>query len=215
MAKSKDAPSQLTVFVDKIGQLSRPQRILIFVAAFLAIGALFTFLLFKPYWTQKSELTTKLENKLNEVRVSQAKAAKLPKVREQRKKAEERLAKSAESLPKKKEVPELLDRMSLSGKEAGLEWTLFQPRSEVEYPEDSYVEMPVEMIVEGDYHGIASFFDKVAHLPRIVNINKYDIVPNNEQNGGWRRLVCTCQAVTYRFLEPEATDANKKKTNKK
>ncbi|MBI9075754.1 MAG: type 4a pilus biogenesis protein PilO [Desulfatibacillum sp.] len=210
MAKSKDAPSQLTVFVEKVGQLSRPQRIMICVAAFIAIGAAFTFLLFQPNWTKKSELTTQLDNKLNEVRVAETKAKKLPLVREQRKKAEARLAKSAESLPKKKEIPELLDRVSLSGREAGLEWKLFQPLAEVEYPENSYVEMPVNVAVVGDYHGIASFFDRVAHLPRIVNIRNVLITPSQKDQGGWRSLDATCQAVTYRFLEPEATDAKKK-----
>ncbi len=211
MAQSKDGPSALTAFVEKVGQLSRPQRVLICVAAFIVVGGAFTFLSFKPNWTKKSELKTNLSNKMNEVAVAEQKASKLPQVREKRKLAETRLAKSAKSLPKQKEIPELLGRVSTSGREAGLEWLLFEPKSETEYPDESYVEMPVIVEIAGEYHGIASFFDKVAHLPRIVNIRNITLQPSEPNLGGWRRLTASCQAVTYRFLEPEATDATKKK----
>ncbi len=202
MAKSKNTPSAITVFVEKVGQLSRVQRILIFVAAFALVTAAFVFLQFKPNWSKISTLKADLSAKNAEVATAQTKAETLPKLEELREKAEADLKLVARLLPKEKEVPELLNGVTQSGLDAGLVWLLFRPKAEEVNEEASYAEMPVDILVAGSYHGVAAFFDRVSKLSRIVNIRNITIVPSAEGQGGWRRLVAKCQAVTYRFLDP-------------
>jgi Tfp pilus assembly protein PilO len=58
---------------------------------------------------------------------------------------------------------------------------------------------------------VAVFFDKVARLPRIVNIQ--DIVMKVDPSKKTNDLVTTCSAVTYKFLDikeqPQTTDIKK------
>jgi len=54
------------------------------------------------------------------------------------------------------------------------------------------------MRLRGDYHNLAVFFDKVARLSRIVNINNIKVSPGKDG----RELNTECTAVTYKFVEP-------------
>jgi type IV pilus assembly protein PilO len=110
-------------------------------------------------------------------------------------------------LPEKQEIPALLSSISQSGRDAGLEFLLFQP--EPEQIKDFYAEIPVSIRVTGSYNNVALFFDKVARLSRIVNID--DIKMASIQ--GNTDLITSCKAITYRFVEtkPEQASSSKKK----
>jgi type IV pilus assembly protein PilO len=103
------------------------------------------------------------------------------------------------ALPEKEEIPSLLTNISKSGHEIGLEFLLFEPKAENK--KDFYSEIPVVMNLRGDYHNLAIFFDKVARLSRIVNINNITI--NRSKDGkDAKDLSTSCTAVTYKFVEP-------------
>ncbi len=84
-----------------------------------------------------------------------------------------RRAVAAKALPEKDEVPSLLTSISQVGNEAGLEFLLFKPEAEV--LKDFYAELPITMELSGSYHDLGVFFDQLAGMPRIVNINKFEI----------------------------------------
>ncbi|MBI5896906.1 MAG: type 4a pilus biogenesis protein PilO, partial [Desulfobacterales bacterium] len=102
------------------------------------------------------------------------------------------------AFPGKEEIPSLLAGISQAGKEAGLEFMLFQPKPEV--PKDFYAEIPVDINVSGNYHQVAIFFDKVANLPRIVNVRDVKMAPLSQKDET-SSLTTSCQAVTYKFSE--------------
>lgn len=210
MKKSKDSPSAITVFVDKVGQLTRVQRILICVVAFAVVGAGFFFGTISPSRTKIGDLTAKLDELDSQVLVAKSKADQLDKYLKLKEQSESDLERVQTLLPRGKELSELLDKVSKAGTDAGLEWLLFEPMEEVPHEEDSYVEMPVSIRVAGKFHGIASFFDRVARLPRIVRLKDIKIIPSETDQGGWKRLTAGCRAITYRFLKSE-TASNEKK----
>jgi type IV pilus assembly protein PilO len=86
---------------------------------------------------------------------------------------------------------------------------LFQPKSEVR--KEFYAEIPVAMNVKGGYHDLALFFDKVARLSRIVNINNISM----SRAGKTLDLNASCTAVTYKFVEPAQKKSAKKKRKKR
>jgi type IV pilus assembly protein PilO len=88
-----------------------------------------------------------------------------------------------------------LTSVSKSGQEVGLEFLLFEPKAESK--REFYAEIPVAMSIRGDYHNLATFFDKVARLSRIVNINNITI----NRGKDIRDLSTSCTAVTYKFVE--------------
>jgi len=65
------------------------------------------------------------------------------------------------------------------------------------------------MEVRGSYHNVATFFDKVGKLDRIVNVVNVVMIPLEQYS---TYLKTTCKAVTYRFKEvKKAKDVPKKK----
>lgn len=63
-----------------------------------------------------------------------------------------------------------------------------------------YEEIPVKVSVNGSFPGTVSFFDKVAKLPRIMNVE--DITMEGIKGGGQKKTVHTsCTIKTYMFLE--------------
>jgi type IV pilus assembly protein PilO len=115
------------------------------------------------------------------------------------------------ALPEKQEIPSLLAGVSQAGKDAGLEFLLFKPKKESR--KEFYAEIPVDISVSGNYHQVATFFDKVSSLPRIVNIRNIKMLPGKDKAAGGSKLKTTCQAVTYQFIE--AQGPAKKKTTKR
>jgi type IV pilus assembly protein PilO len=103
------------------------------------------------------------------------------------------------ALPEKEEIPSLLTSISKSGQEVGLEFLLFEPKAETR--REFYAEIPVAMNIRGDYHNLAVFFDKVARLSRIVNINNITINRSKDIKDP-KDLSTACTAVTYKFVEP-------------
>jgi len=138
-----------------------------------------------------------LEKKLSAAKNT---AKNLPKVKEEMNNAESQLKVVMKALPETKEIPTLLEGISLSGQDAGLEFVLFQPGNERN--QSFYAEIPVSIQVSGKYHNVALFFDKVARLPRIVNIQDINMKPDPAKKNN--ELITACTAVTYKFLDAKA-----------
>jgi type IV pilus assembly protein PilO len=102
-----------------------------------------------------------------------------------------------------------LSSISQSGRDAGLDFLLFQPQAEKN--KDFYAEIPVSIKITGNYHNVALFFDKVARLSRIVNIDDIKMTSTK----GNANLITSCKAVTYRFVEKKVEPASSKKKKKK
>ena len=191
---------------DKLEQLSKIQRIAICaVLLILFIGA-FVYFSYLPKLKKIDQLKNNLSKIEKELEVAKKNARQLNAYRKKMQDAEEQFKIVMRALPEKEEIPTLLTGISKSGKDAGLNFLLFQPKPEVK--KDFYAEIPVAMKVTGDYHGVATFFENVAELNRIVNIRDIYMTPDKDGTS----LTTTCTAVTYKFIEAAETQ---KKTSKK
>jgi len=114
-------------------------------------------------------------------------------------------------LPDQREIANLLDNVAASGRQAGLEITLFRQKPEV--PHDFYAEVPVEMQMRGTYQDVALFLDHVKRLDRIVNVANIQLTKPRLE--GERMLLdAACTATTFRFLdEAERQKLEEKKKN--
>jgi type IV pilus assembly protein PilO len=157
------------------------------------------------------EQLTKLQTKYNE---QQKVLADLPKFEREIKELELQFAKSLKLLPNNREIPSLLTNISTLAQESGLNILLFQPKPEV--TKDFYAEIPVDMMVSGEYHNIGYFFDKISKLNRIVNISEIEINSDKKKikNDKSNYLQSSFQAVTFKFVEKEKDSVINKKTKK-
>lgn len=149
-----------------------------------------------------SELRLKFEAK-------QHQAANLDAYKKQLREMQQSFGEMLRQLPSQTEVPGLLEDISNAGLASGLEFKLFAPSKEIQH--DFYAELPIKMIVVGDYHQLASFVSRVATLGRIVTLHNFLIKPENEKktNSAKRtplpkeQLEMDITAKTYRYADSE------------
>lgn len=170
-------------------------------AVVIAIPALLFFL---NFYQGKAEKLTKLNDKQDslesELYTQRMLARKLPRVSEEIERLEAKLKKALQELPDRKQIPDLLSAVSKLAKDAGLEVSLFEPRGE--NFRDFYAEVPVSVSVTGTYHQVATFFDEVGRLERIVNINGISL--KSPQITPEKVMVQTqCLATTFRQLDAD------------
>jgi len=217
MEKPDISKSTASIF-EKLEKLSKAKRFLLFSGIIVIIVAAFVYFILFPKIQQYQKLSSEYSDLDKKLTAAKKAAAELPKLKEEFNKAEIQLKEVMKALPESKEIPSLLESISLSGQEAGLEFILFQPGNERN--QSFYAEIPVSIQISGKYHNVAVFFDKVARLPRIVNIK--DVLMKFDQSKKSNDLVTTCTAVTYKFLDikeqpakSEKKGAPKKKTETK
>jgi type IV pilus assembly protein PilO len=156
--------------------------------------AAFVFLVYKPKTEQINQSRDEVAKLKMEIARVKIRAKNLKKVEAEEKQVNAQFAEALKLLPNKKEIPTLLRTITQLGKDSNLEFRLFQPKKEK--PKTFYYELPVAMQVSGNYHDVATFFDKVGHMKRIVNILNVSMKPVKPNS---TNLVTTCDAVTYRF----------------
>ncbi len=137
---------------------------------------------------------------LKEFETKQAKAANLEGYRKQLEEMKESFGAMLRQLPDKTEVAELLVDVSQTGLASGLEFELFKPLDEV--PREFYAELPIQIVVRGEYHEFGDFISGLAALPRIVTIHDIKIKRPSEKEGR-EDLMLEATAKTYRYLDEE------------
>ena len=193
---------------EQIEKISRLQRILIYVGAFVLLIGPFVYFSFFPKYKKINELEKKLANLETQLASAQRQAAQLATWRKKYKAAQVRFAQAKRALPRKREIPSLLTAISDSGQRAGLDFLLFKPRGEKR--RKFYSEIPVAIRVTGRFHEAADFFDKVSRLSRLVNIDNIIV-----RSGKGNDLRINCTALTYRFIEAKPKKRPKKGGRKK
>ncbi len=210
MKKKKEAAADKTSPIFKaLEELTKVQRIAIWVTVMVLLVAGFVWFSYMPKYSKIDRLQSNLKKAESELKTAKRNARELNTQRKKMKDAEEQFSIVMRALPEKEEIPTLLTGISKAGKDSGLDFLLFQPKAEVE--KDFYAEIPVSIEVNGEYHGVATFFESVAELNRIVNIKDIEVAP--EKEGG--RLVAKCTAVTYKFIEASESKTDKSKKTKR
>ena len=167
----------------------------VLIATVALIGAGYKFV-----WSKQIEELKTVESKETEHReifeAKQRKVANLVPLREQMKEMEQSFGDMLRQLPNKTEVAGLLVDISQTGLASGLEFELFQPRSES--PTEFYAELPISIKVNGTYHQMGEFVSGIAALPRIVTTHDIQISKGDSQI-----LSMSATAKTYRAIEED------------
>jgi type IV pilus assembly protein PilO len=197
-------------FFEKVEKLKMIHRVLILVGTIVLLAGIFVALVYIPRSQEITRLNKEiasLEKKINQAKI---KARTLKKFEAEQAEVETQFREALKLLPNKREIPTLLKSITQLGSDANLEFRLFSPNKEK--ARDFYIEIPVSMEVSGTYHDVATFFDKVGRMKRIVNILDISMTPIKERS---TNLTTKCNAVTYRFKrkvdEKSETGKNKKK----
>ena len=124
-------------------------------------------------------------------------AANLPQYRQQKEEMEASFGTMLRQLPSDTEVPGLIEDITLQALDNGLtiESIDLQPERKAEF----YVELPITIVVTGEYHNIGAFVSGVANLSRIVTLHDFNIKPIKVGTN----LRMSIVAKTYRYQGDE------------
>jgi type IV pilus assembly protein PilO len=123
-------------------------------------------------------------------------AANLELFRAQMLEAEDIFANQLRRLPNSHETPGLLDDITFIGTISGLDFVKLEWQPEIS--KEIYIELPIDIEVNGSYHSFGNFVSKIAGLPRIVTLHdfKIDIMQDATDT-----LNLKLEAKTYRYQE--------------
>ena len=188
--------------LDQVAKLPAPARAGIIALIALLIGGFYYFSVYQSTNRQLQALhgqELELQRKLSEVRSI---AANIAEFEEEITNLELKLSKVLRQLPNDKELEVLLTDISNLGKTAGIEMKSFQRKDEIVH--GFYAEVPIAIELEGRYHDIASFFDLMSKLPRIVNMGALSMSVASE-NLEATRLKVKGTATTFRFVGKDSS----------
>ena len=199
----------------KLSKLSRAQKLLISVAILGTLWGCFVWFLYMP----QTEKITKLRGDLGSAKTKLARLKNVEKnLRAFKKKyqdTERKFKQALRLLPDKHEIPALLSSLENFGAQSGLEFLLFRPQKEVN--RNFYAEIPLKIEVTGPYHNVATFFDKVSRLSRIVNIGNVKMTEAKAAKTKSDTVILKtgCTATTYKFIEAKEQPEKGKKRRRK
>jgi type IV pilus assembly protein PilO len=162
-----DLPPQLQGFIDG----PKLPKVVLGLVGVVVIAAAGYFFLISPAQARIEALNQRRTQLTAEVNQAKAQVAEIERFRREIVELEKRLVLLADRLPSEKETPTLYRALSSAAEQSGLGVALFQPREA--RAKDVVNEIPIVVSAEGSYHQLAKFFERVAALPRVVNVNDF------------------------------------------
>ena len=166
---------------ETIAQAPRPQKIIFGVVILVVLLAGGYFLLLSPKMVEVDGLRQQRAAKETEMLQSRALAASLARFKQEAEALRARLETAKERLPSEKEIPGLYRQVSDLAYQAGMAVSLFQPREPA--TKEIYQEVPISVSAEAGYHQLGAFLDRIARLPRIVNLTDMKITGISRPTG--------------------------------
>ena len=183
--------------------LERPlsHKVAIWIGSHAIVLACFWSLSLGGLLTERDEISSRIEGLNAEIANERRLARNLEKFRREVSELDQKLEVVLRQLPDQREIPDFLISIERKARESGLEdVSSFKPAGE--RFKEFYAEVPVPISVLGTYHEVATFFDEVGRLPRIVNVGDIALSQPSVREDGVR-IKAECTLTTFRYLSEE------------
>lgn len=180
-----------------ITEAPRWQKIVFGVVPLALIGFLGYYFLLSSKMAEVQQLREEKAALEAKVLQGRAESRNLAGFEAKAKELEQRLIAAREKLPAEKEIPRLYRQISDLATQQGLAVSLFQPKPP--QLQDYYAEVPILLTADAGYHQLGEFFEKLARLPRIVNLSDFKLQGIDRPTGS---IQAELTLVTY-LVRPE------------
>jgi Tfp pilus assembly protein PilO len=112
-------------------------------------------------------------------------------------------------LPEEKDVADLLRRIQTLATQSNLAIRGFKPAASV--TKALHAEWPIALQLDGTYHNLAMFFDRISKFSRIINVSSINI-RSKDKPEPHSTITAECVATTFVLLDtakPAAAAAGK------
>ena len=173
--------------------------------AFLSIAGAGVFWNFyaKPAQESIAQREAQLATIQAEIQRGLGTARRLPEFRRQVHDLEAQLERLRPVLPSEKDVADLLRRIQGMATQSNLTIRGFAPQAVATRQLDA--EWPIGLQVEGTYHNLGNFLERVSKFPRIINVNGIHIktYATKDGVGSANSISAECTATTFVLIEPK------------
>jgi Tfp pilus assembly protein PilO len=138
-----------------------------------------------------------------EIAKGRAAERKLSQFREEVKRLELELSKLLQILPSKRNTEELIKRIETLTRQGDFTLKTFKPGDFVQ--KDFYAEWPIQIAIDGTYHNLALFFDRMSRFSRIINVE--DLKINTLDSSPGKSIQANFVAKTFIYTGDEIGQA--------
>jgi type IV pilus assembly protein PilO len=131
-----------------------------------------------------------------EVRGAQAIATRLPQAQREVRQLEASLRETQAVIPEEKDPQDVLRNLHELASESLLDIASFKPKAIVAKPQHS--EWPIEVGLEGTYHDLGRFFDRIASMARLISVSDLQVRTRTNPNGRGT-IAVSCVTTTFVF----------------
>ena len=171
-----------------------------FFALSLAGAGVFWNFYVKPAQESLTQREAQLATVRADIQRGLATARRLPEFRRQVAELEAQLDRLRPVLPSEKDVADLLRRIQGMATQSNLTIRGFAPQAVA--TRQMYAEWPIGLQIEGTYHNLGNFLERVSKFPRIINVTGIHI--KSKDNGGpGDSITAECTATTFVLVEPK------------
>lgn len=198
----KDLQTNIDTFLDeKVANLDQNVKMIILAVTLLLPVVAFYFFSWSPYRSEEKRLESRRVTLVQTIKKVEAVARNIHKHRAEMAEAQVMFDRASSLLPQQQEIPALLARISDLCKQSGLQIEVFKPGAESK--QQFYAKIPVSIKVNGPFHNIGVFLDKVSRMSRIVTVENLSIgSPKNVE--GEMILKSAINLATYRFVAEQS-----------
>ena len=174
--------------------------------AMLSVAAAGVFWNFYAKPAQASITTRRAELKTIQADINRglATARRLPEFRRQVADLEAQLERLRPVLPSEKDVADLLRRIQGMATQSNLTIRGFAPQAVA--TRQLHAEWPIGLQLEGTYHNLGDFLERVSKFPRIINVTGIKIRAKPMQTDA-STITAECTATTFVLIEPKPAAA--------
>ena len=244
--------------LNDIKKLSIQAKVLFIILVIFLVGYLDWYLFLSSAIEEKNSLNIKLVEMLGKIKDKKEIAKQINQYMADVAALTGNYKTALQKLPDQREIPALFHSVALAGKDASVEFLLFEPKAAVPkvldkqpsgepklsallkpsdqkqseqkpadapdakpadgnkaaataVPEPFYEEIPVGVTVIGTFQNILYFFEKVAKLPRIINVSDISIGDRKDVKGRGNLITASCTIKTYMFIDKKEKVSEKTK----
>lgn len=179
-----------------------------FVALAICGVAAFYYLYATPVLADQADQQVQLDALRVEIRKGMAVAGKLPQFRAQVADLQKRLDGLRAVLPEEKDFGDLLRSLQTLAMQSNLTIRLFTPAPVVN--KQLHAEWPINVELDGTYHNLGMFFDRISRFSRIINIGNVRIRAKDKPDPN-NSIQVAFVATTFVLVDAAKPDAGVKK----
>ena len=173
-------------------------QLALFVVLSAGAAGAYYYVLDLPTQDRIAERERELEGLRSRISKGLATARQLPAVRNEVAELQERLESSRKILPDEKDAADLLRRVHTLAVQSNLTIRGFRPQAT--NTRQLHAEWPISLELEGTYHNLGTFLDRVSKFPRIINVSGL-VIRGKQQPQANATVDITCIATTFVLLD--------------